>query len=150
VAQHLALALSLGGYLGGLLVLTGYALTTTGRLSATSPAAQAVNTAGALLLVANGVVLAAWPSVGVNLAWIAIGLAAAWRARADRGPEASGAGGAGATTVPAQRSGDLEALEVWPGDWDAAAEQLAASSEPARTTACPPTAPLPVLGDDRP
>ncbi|NNH22178.1 CBU_0592 family membrane protein [Pseudokineococcus marinus] len=79
MAQHLHLALSLGGYLGGLLVLLGYGLTSTGRLSPSSPAAQAVNTTGALLLVANGVLLAAWASVGVNVAWIAMRRPAATR-----------------------------------------------------------------------
>lgn len=84
MAQHLHLALTLGGYLGGLLVLAGYGLTSTGRLAPSSAAAQAVNMTGALLMLANGVLLAAWASVGVNAAWVVIGVAAAWRARAGR------------------------------------------------------------------
>ncbi|WP_299039478.1 hypothetical protein [uncultured Pseudokineococcus sp.] len=157
MAQHLDLALTLGGYLGGLLVLAGYALTSSGRLASTSPAAQAVSTTGALLLLANGVALAAWASVGVNAAWIAIGAVAVWRGRAGHGAHAD-AGAAGSARVPVQRFCDCAdgAPEVWPGDWDAAAEHLATAAEPlaaaspAAATACPPTAPMPVLDRPRP
>ncbi|MEJ5868623.1 hypothetical protein WDV85_12835 [Pseudokineococcus sp. 5B2Z-1] len=167
MAQHLHLALSLGGYLGGLLVLLGYGLTSTGRLAPSSPAAQAVNTTGALLLVANGVVLAAWASVGVNVAWIAIGAAAAWRARgARRALAATGGATAPAPVVlPTQRCcgaaddaaawpQDERTQDAWPqDDWDAAAERLTAEcgalvGEDAAAATWPPTAPLPVLGAD--
>lgn len=157
MAQHLHLAITLGGYLGGLLVLAGYALTSSGRLPVSSPAAQAVSTTGALLLVANGVALAAWPSVGVNLAWIAIGAAAVWRSRPGRTTSSAASTDAvDLAAVPSPRSCADGGARVWPGDWDAAAEQLTAetaagtarSGAPTAAAAVvPPTAPLPVLGE---
>lgn len=160
MAQHLHLALTLAGYLGGLLVLVGYGLTSTGRLPASSPAAQAVNTLGAALMLANGVLLAAWASVGVNAAWIGIGVLTLWRTRvALRGPrgpvEEIPAG-----TLPVQAATAADGVpeaDSWAEDWDAAAVQLfdaptpapaqdregAATVEP--VAAWPATTPLPVL-----
>ncbi|MEJ5945563.1 hypothetical protein WDZ17_09695 [Pseudokineococcus basanitobsidens] len=164
MAQHLHLALTLAGYLGGLLVLVGYGLTSTGRLAASSPAAQAVNTLGAALMLANGVLLAAWASVGVNAAWIGIGLLTLLRTRAarrgPRGPVEELPAGA----VPTQPAGTVDhdgagnRADGWAEDWDVAAGQLAdaptpapeddhdsadAADEPAASW--PATAPLPVL-----
>lgn len=136
VAQHLHLAISLGGYLGAVLVLAGYAATTTGRFAATHAAVQVANTAGALLLVGNGVLQAAWPSVGLNLVWILIGLVAARRVngmkdaqRADAAPRAGEAVTPAAAepapqgwtaTVPLPRVTSEDAAE-WAGARSAAA-----------------------------
>ena len=118
VAPHLLLALSLSGYLGGLLGLVSYGLVSSGRLSATSVPAVATSSVGAVLMIASGVVVQAWPSVGVNAVWIVLGVAGARRARA--------AARASVTATPA-----VPALPVtapaparWADDWDTAAEQL--------------------------
>jgi len=143
VAPHLLLALSLSGYLGGLLGLVAYGLVSSGRLSPTSVPAVATSSVGAVLMIASGVVVQAWPSVGVNAVWIVLGVAGARRARAAARTSAVAAlPAAPAPSTPAPR---------WADDWDTAAEQLSTGAvdvvpAPAGGDAAwTATRPLPVL-----
>ncbi len=70
------LAITLVGWLGAFALLAAYAAVSTGRLAGRSPRFQVVNLAGAAALTLNSGYHEAWPSVGLNLVWIAIGLAA--------------------------------------------------------------------------
>ncbi|MEU6710587.1 hypothetical protein ABZ897_03820 [Nonomuraea sp. NPDC046802] len=70
------LLLSAVGWIGAALLLTGYALVSSSRLSADGVAYQLVNLAGSLGLMINSAYSAAWPSVGLNLVWAAIGVVA--------------------------------------------------------------------------
>ncbi|MFC4014866.1 hypothetical protein ACFOY2_47130 [Nonomuraea purpurea] len=70
------LLLSAVGWIGAALLLTGYALVSSSRMSADGVAYQLVNLAGSLGLMINSAYSAAWPSVGLNLVWAAIGVVA--------------------------------------------------------------------------
>jgi hypothetical protein len=82
------LAVELAGWLGAGALLGAYVLVSSGRLTARGQAFQLLNLAGAAGLVLNGAWHDAWPSVGLNAVWIAVGLAALARlpraAAADR------------------------------------------------------------------
>ena len=62
------------GWTGAALVLLAYGLISTQWLEGHSFSYQALNMAGAFLLVVNSYYLGAYPSVGVNAAWIGIAL----------------------------------------------------------------------------
>ncbi|MCX6066525.1 MAG: hypothetical protein NT121_12345 [Chloroflexi bacterium] len=73
------------GWAGVVLLLLAYALVSLRRLDGDSVAFQLLNMAGALLLIINSFYFGAYPSVGVNLAWIFIAiftLGNTWRKRA--------------------------------------------------------------------
>jgi hypothetical protein len=75
------LAVELAGWLGAGALLGAYVLVSSGRLAARGHVFQLINLAGATGLVINGAWHDAWPSVGLNVVWIAVGLAALTRLR---------------------------------------------------------------------
>jgi hypothetical protein len=60
------------GWIGAAMVLVAYALLSIQWMSANSFVYQALNVIGALMLVVNSYYLGAYPSVGVNIAWVGI------------------------------------------------------------------------------
>jgi len=69
------------GWAGAAALLLAYGLVTSGRLSPRGGAFQALNLAGSLGLAANSGYHGAWPSVALNLVWMAIGAVALVRQR---------------------------------------------------------------------
>lgn len=67
------------GWLGAALVLVAYALLSIDWITGNSPGYQALNIAGALLLVINSYYVGAYPSVGVNAAWVGIAMLTIFR-----------------------------------------------------------------------
>lgn len=82
------LLVEIAGWAGALLILTGYALLTSGRVNATSPLYQWLNVVGAAGFIVNGLANRAYPSAGLNIVWMGIGAVALWKiaARRRRGP----------------------------------------------------------------
>lgn len=70
------LLLAAVGWIGAALLLIGYALVSSARLSGDGTAYQLLNLAGAVGLMVNSAYSAAWPSAGLNLVWAAIGTVA--------------------------------------------------------------------------
>jgi formate hydrogenlyase subunit 3/multisubunit Na+/H+ antiporter MnhD subunit len=70
----MSLFIDIIGWIGAVLVLLAYALVSTHRVRAQSPAYQWLNIAGALGLVVNSGWNGAIPSAVVNLVWIGIGV----------------------------------------------------------------------------
>ncbi|NUP04101.1 MAG: hypothetical protein HOV96_34385 [Nonomuraea sp.] len=64
------------GWIGAALLLAGYALVSSARLSGDGVPYQLVNLFGASGLMVNSAYNAAWPSAGLNLVWAAIGVVA--------------------------------------------------------------------------
>jgi hypothetical protein len=62
------------GWTGVVLLLIAYALVSTKRCSGDSVIYQSLNITGALLLIINSFYFGAFPSVGINIAWVGIGL----------------------------------------------------------------------------
>ncbi len=62
------------GWLGALLLLTGYALVSTKRMEGDSPTYQILNLLGGACLILNTVYYGAYPSSVVNIVWIGIAL----------------------------------------------------------------------------
>jgi hypothetical protein len=62
------------GWTGVVLLLTAYALVSTKRCPGDSVIYQSLNITGAFLLIINSFYFGAFPSVGVNIAWVGIGL----------------------------------------------------------------------------
>ena len=73
------LLLAVIGWAGAALLLSAYALVSTNRLAGGGVTFQLMNLAGAAGLAANSAVNGAWPSVALNLVWIAVGLTALGR-----------------------------------------------------------------------
>lgn len=68
--------LTVVGWAGAALLLTGYALVSSSRMSGDGAAYQIINFTGSVSLMVNSAYSAAWPSVGLNLVWAAIGIVA--------------------------------------------------------------------------
>lgn len=68
--------IDLGGWLGAALLLLAYFLVSTGRVRGASGRYQALNIIGSLLLGGNALYYGAMPSVGIDVAWIGIGVLA--------------------------------------------------------------------------
>ena len=68
--------IDVGGWIGVALLLIAYALVSTRRLAGDSTIYQLLNVAGSVLLIINSFFYGAYPSVGINIAWIAIALSA--------------------------------------------------------------------------
>jgi hypothetical protein len=68
--------IDVGGWIGVALLLIAYALVSTRRLAGDSTSYQLLNVAGSVLLIINSFFYGAYPSVGINIAWDAIGLSA--------------------------------------------------------------------------
>jgi hypothetical protein len=64
------------GWSGAALLLLAYYLVSTGKVRGSSLRYQALNIVGSLLLGANALYYGALPSVGIDVAWIGIGVLA--------------------------------------------------------------------------
>ncbi|MGP3962675.1 CBU_0592 family membrane protein [Nonomuraea sp. 3N208] len=64
------------GWAGAAVLLIGYALVSSSRISGDGVAYQLLNLFGAVGLMVNSAYSAAWPSAGLNLVWAAIGVVA--------------------------------------------------------------------------
>ena len=69
------------GWAGAGALLVGYGLVSADRLTGTSLGYQALNVLGSLGLIVNSFYYGAFPSFGLNIVWIGIGLFALWRSR---------------------------------------------------------------------
>jgi hypothetical protein len=67
------------GWAGALLILLGYVLITTDKLTGRSLAYQAMNVLGAAGFAINGWWHRALPSAALNVVWLLIGVLASWR-----------------------------------------------------------------------
>jgi hypothetical protein len=84
---NVTVLVDVAGWIGVVTLLAAYALVSTRRLQGDSVAYQSLNVAGSALLILNSFYYGALPSVGVNLAWIGIGLYALARKRLSRPKE---------------------------------------------------------------
>lgn len=73
------IAVEVAGWAGALLILLGYLLITTGKLTGKSLLYQAINVVGAAGFAINGWWHRALPSVALNIVWLLIGAIASWR-----------------------------------------------------------------------
>ena len=69
------------GWIGMALLISAYALVTTGRLLGPSLTFQLMNLFGGAFLMINSAYYGAWPSAGLNLVWVVIGTVGLTRAR---------------------------------------------------------------------
>ena len=83
------LAVEVVGWAGALLILAGYVLITTGRLTGKSLSYQLVNVLGAAGFAINGWWHRALPSVALNIVWLIIGAIASWQILRVRGASTS-------------------------------------------------------------
>nr|NUR38267.1 hypothetical protein [Sphingomonas sp.] len=83
------LAVEAVGWAGALLILLGYVLITTGRLTGRSLAYQVMNVLGAAGFAINGWWHRALPSAALNVVWLLIGVFATWRILKRRGSSTS-------------------------------------------------------------
>lgn len=60
------------GWAGAALILVGYGLITSKRVDGSSAAYQLMNLLGSIGLIANSYYYGAFPSLGVNVVWMAI------------------------------------------------------------------------------
>ncbi|GAA3698027.1 hypothetical protein GCM10022224_075050 [Nonomuraea antimicrobica] len=70
------LLLAAAGWVGAAVLLVGYALVSSSRLSGDGTAYQVLNLTGSVGLMVNSAYSAAWPSAALNLIWAAIGVTA--------------------------------------------------------------------------
>jgi hypothetical protein len=68
--------IDVGGWLGATLLLLAYYLVSAGKVRGSSVRYQALNIVGSLLLGLNAFYYGAMPSVGIDVAWIGIGVLA--------------------------------------------------------------------------
>jgi len=73
------LAVEAVGWIGAALILLGYLMVTTGKLTGQSAAFQWMNVAGAAGFIVNGWWHGALPSTALNVIWMGIGVVALWR-----------------------------------------------------------------------
>ena len=66
------LLINILGWTGDALLLLAYALVSSKRCAGDSALYQSLNILGALLLIINSFYFSAYPSVGVNVAWVGI------------------------------------------------------------------------------
>jgi uncharacterized membrane protein YedE/YeeE len=62
------------GWIGAAALLSAYWLVSTRKVTGDSTAYQTLNLAGSVLVLLNSLYYGAYPSVGVNAVWVAIGL----------------------------------------------------------------------------
>jgi hypothetical protein len=74
VVAVFSMAMEVFGWFGGLTLIYAYAMVSLGKMSARGALFQSLNLVGGVLLAANAAWHHAWPSVGVNLIWIGIGV----------------------------------------------------------------------------
>ncbi|MFF0767486.1 hypothetical protein ACFYUK_01230 [Nonomuraea wenchangensis] len=70
------LLLAVVGWAGAAVLLSAYALVSSGRIQGDGLTYQIMNLFGAVGLMVNSAWSAAWPSAGLNLVWAAIGVVA--------------------------------------------------------------------------
>ncbi|MEZ7128708.1 hypothetical protein ACBR40_25545 [Nonomuraea sp. AD125B] len=70
------LLLAVVGWAGAAVLLSAYALVSSGRIQGDGLTYQVMNLFGAVGLMVNSAWSAAWPSAGLNLVWAAIGVVA--------------------------------------------------------------------------
>ncbi|GAA1750121.1 hypothetical protein ABZ917_38575 [Nonomuraea wenchangensis] len=70
------LLLAVVGWAGAAVLLSAYALVSSGRIQGDGLTYQVMNLFGAVGLMVNSAWNAAWPSAGLNLVWAAIGVVA--------------------------------------------------------------------------
>jgi hypothetical protein len=75
------IAINVVGWLGMGLLISAYALVTTGRLTGPSLAFQLMNLFGGAFLMVNSAYYSAWPSAALNAVWVVIGVVGLARAR---------------------------------------------------------------------
>lgn len=73
------LLLDVVGWLGAGLLLYGYAMVSSSRISGDGMPYQLINLIGSVSLMINSAYNAAWPSAGLNLIWAAIGIVAVYK-----------------------------------------------------------------------
>jgi hypothetical protein len=73
------MAMEVFGWIGGLTLIYAYAMVSLGKMPARGTIFQCLNLVGGVLLAANAAWHHAWPSVGVNLIWIGVGVFALTR-----------------------------------------------------------------------
>ena len=81
-----AVAVEVCGWIGGVALISAYALVSFGRIAATGVAFQLLNLVGSIMLATNSGWHHAWPSVSVNLIWIGVGIGALVRALVPKPP----------------------------------------------------------------
>ncbi|HMK85746.1 MAG TPA: hypothetical protein VK437_07295 [Steroidobacteraceae bacterium] len=79
--MQLKIFIDLAGWAATLIILASYALISYGRLKAQSALYQWMNIVGAVGFIINCSWNGAWPSVGLNVAWVGIGVVALMRNR---------------------------------------------------------------------
>jgi hypothetical protein len=79
--MHLKTLIDWAGWIAALLILGAYGLVSSGKLQARSRLYQWMNIVGAIGFVINSGWNGAWPSVGLNVVWFAIGIYALTRNR---------------------------------------------------------------------
>ena len=73
------IAVEVAGWLGASLILLGYLLISTGKLTGQSAAYQLINVVGAAGFIVNGWWHGAVPSAALNVVWMMIGGVSLWR-----------------------------------------------------------------------
>lgn len=71
--------IDVSGWLGVVVLLVAYGLVSARRIEGDAVLYQALNIVGAVLLIANSFYYRAYPSVGVNVIWVGIGVYALLR-----------------------------------------------------------------------
>jgi hypothetical protein len=77
------------GWIGAILILTGYGLLSAGKLDGKSPLYQWLNVVGAIGFIANSSWNGAWPSAALNVIWVGIGIVALVKIFTRRTPAAA-------------------------------------------------------------
>ncbi len=77
-------AVDIAGWIGASLILLGYLLISSGRVTGQSALYQAINIAGAAGFIVNGWWYGAIPSAALNVVWMLIGGVSLWRIMAKR------------------------------------------------------------------
>ena len=72
-------AVEVAGWVGASLILLGYLLISTGKLTGQSVAYQVINVVGAAGFIVNGWWHGAVPSAALNVVWMLIGGVTLWR-----------------------------------------------------------------------
>ena len=70
----MAFVINVSGWIGVAALLAAYWLVSAQKMTGDSRAFQGLNLVGAVLVLMNSLYYGAYPSVGVNAAWIAIGV----------------------------------------------------------------------------
>jgi hypothetical protein len=78
---YLKIFVEVCGWAGTLLILAAYALLSNGKMQARSALYQWMNVVGAAGLIINSAWNSAWPSVTLNVVWMALAMFALWQLR---------------------------------------------------------------------